>query len=88
MAKNRKVFKRTEESKKGEFSLLNILEEITAIQKRTLEKMLEYEEIFKSLNNVLNLNEMIIRKQNEAIRMLNEEVKELKQSINKGGKNG
>jgi hypothetical protein len=30
---------------------------------------------------------MIIRKQNEAIKMLNEEVKELKQNI-KGGKNG
>jgi hypothetical protein len=89
MAKNRKVFKnKTEESKKEDLTLLNVLREMLEMQRRTFERMLEYEQAFEALNQIMKLNEKIINKQNEVIRVIGEEIKELKQTINKGGKNG
>ena len=88
MAKNKKVFKKTEESQKEDLSLLIMLKEILEMQRRTFQRMLEYEQAFESLNQIIKLNEKIINKQNEVIRVIGEEIKELKQTINKGGKNG
>jgi len=88
MAKNRKVFKKTEESQKEDLSLLIMLKEMLEMQRRTFQRMLEYEQAFESLNQIIKLNEKIINKQNEVIRVIGEEIKELKQTINKGGKNG
>ena len=84
MAKNRKIG----ESKKEDLTLPIILKEMLEMQRKTFQRMLEYEQAFEALNQIIKLNEKIINKQNEVIRVIGEEIKELKQTINKGGKNG